>query len=317
MLSPLHTLNRRRHRYAFSMILWCLLTGRHEAWIARNGEHPHDLYVVQRVQQGERPPCRNDLRRDAPAPLVQLMTHAWAQRPGDRPRALEALEVLEGLCATHEVPVPTAAVAPRPTPAALSPQPRFSLRAPPQQLQQQRCKTPDPEAAGDTPQRLLSLSTGSTGRSVASASSSCGVYTGRAADTGHRLQGRDSFTVSDAVIVDSDGAADETPARARVDTGGDSRRSWVNAEGSMSEGSVSAEDSSPPQQSTGPVVGRSISRRWPPVQSNVGRRDEPAGRSGASSRSQTSGTAPNQATTTGTTSASGSSRPTPNRTFGI
>ena len=70
------------------MILWCLLTGRVNAWVDASGRLPVAGTLVMRILKGERPDCdAATLRSDAPPAVVALMKRAWAQKPAARPSA--------------------------------------------------------------------------------------------------------------------------------------------------------------------------------------------------------------------------------------
>lgn len=83
-------------RYAFAMLLWCLLSGRVSAWLDDSGKLPGMVALSDRVRRGERPECGPALRADVPAAVVTLMQSAWAQKPASRPSAAEAARILAG-----------------------------------------------------------------------------------------------------------------------------------------------------------------------------------------------------------------------------
>lgn len=79
--------------YAFALLLWCLLTGRTNAWADASGRLPNSGTLVTAVQRGERPSLAL-LRPDVPPAVVALMKRAWAQKPHARPTAAEAAVAL-------------------------------------------------------------------------------------------------------------------------------------------------------------------------------------------------------------------------------
>ena len=84
--------------YALGMIMWCLLTGRAQAWMDASGKvRGTQASLGLRVLRGERPECGSALRDDAPAALVSLMEQCWAQDPAVRPTAAGVAASLEML----------------------------------------------------------------------------------------------------------------------------------------------------------------------------------------------------------------------------
>lgn len=84
------------------MVLWCLLTGRSEAWAGETGLLPAVGALAIRVMTNVRPECEGALRPDAPGPAVDLMMRAWAPDPRCRPSATEAAAILAGLLDAHQ-----------------------------------------------------------------------------------------------------------------------------------------------------------------------------------------------------------------------
>lgn len=77
--------------YAYGLLLWCLFSGRRNAWVGPTGALPTDqglMGVLSGVLRGERPPL-SALREGTPQAIVALITRCWAHDPADRPSALE------------------------------------------------------------------------------------------------------------------------------------------------------------------------------------------------------------------------------------
>lgn len=85
-------------RYAFGLLVWCLLSGRSNAWSDENGRLPSEEDVRRRVLEGLRPDV-DAIRRDAPAQLITLLHRCWAQQPSQRPHALDVTKELDILLA--------------------------------------------------------------------------------------------------------------------------------------------------------------------------------------------------------------------------
>ena len=91
---PLFLCYRRFHRYAFGLIVWCLFSGRVDAWADGDGKLPSQKELVKLVLEGQRPDLAA-LRCDSPAEIAPLITRCWGKEP--RPRAREAAEALDVL----------------------------------------------------------------------------------------------------------------------------------------------------------------------------------------------------------------------------
>ena len=79
------------------MLLWCLFSGRAQAWEDASGRVPGAVFIVDRVvNKGGRPDVAA-LRPDIPAAVITFMQRAWARMPLVRPTASEAAAVLS-LC---------------------------------------------------------------------------------------------------------------------------------------------------------------------------------------------------------------------------
>ena len=76
------------YRYAYGLILWCLFSGRQNAWMDDAGKIPSPAVIILRISRGERPSVEA-LRPDTPSAVRALIVRCWSQSPADRPSALE------------------------------------------------------------------------------------------------------------------------------------------------------------------------------------------------------------------------------------
>jgi hypothetical protein len=94
------------------MLLWCLFSGRVQAWEDNNGHLPNAAVLIDNVREGKRPDM-NALRSDTPPGVKSLICAAWAPKPEDRPNAVQAVKALARfLPANANVPTPSAAPPP-------------------------------------------------------------------------------------------------------------------------------------------------------------------------------------------------------------
>ena len=87
-------------RYAFGLLLWCLFSGRANAWADVDGRLPRPALLIGRVLAGQRPDI-HALRSDTPLALVSLVQRCWAHHAGERPRAGDVAAALDALL--HQV----------------------------------------------------------------------------------------------------------------------------------------------------------------------------------------------------------------------
>ena len=68
--------------YAFSLLLWCLFSGRQHAWQGADGRLPDEDTISLLVMRGDRPDLEA-LRADTPAGVRDLIQRCWAQEPSE------------------------------------------------------------------------------------------------------------------------------------------------------------------------------------------------------------------------------------------
>lgn len=88
----------RTRRYAFGLIVWCLFSGRVDAWADEAGRLPSRVTLIRSVSAGLRPDL-SALRDDTPGELAPLIRRCWAEDAPVRPRAKEVADELEALLA--------------------------------------------------------------------------------------------------------------------------------------------------------------------------------------------------------------------------
>lgn len=74
--------------------MWCLFSGRRQAWEDDGGRVPEYGAIIARVLSGERPDLAT-LRADTPAAAVALIQRCWAHDPATRPQAVAISREIE------------------------------------------------------------------------------------------------------------------------------------------------------------------------------------------------------------------------------